>query len=77
MAMEEDLTLGGGHTMQFVDDVSLNCTLKTYNFINRCLPNKFILKIKQQYWEKVNFYGMNIIAQFLSIFPAYHPVSQS
>ena len=42
MAMEEDLTLGGGHTMQFVDDVSLNCTLKTYNFINQCLPNKFI-----------------------------------
>ena len=30
MVVEEDLTLGGGHTMQYTDDVSHKCTLETY-----------------------------------------------
>ena len=29
MVMEEDLTLGGGHTMQYTDGVLYNCTLET------------------------------------------------
>lgn len=28
MLMEEDLPLGGGHTMKYRDDVSYNCTLE-------------------------------------------------
>ena len=37
--MEEDLTLGGGHAMEYTGDVSENCTLDTklinwYNPIN-------------------------------------------
>ena len=27
--MEEDLTLGGGHAMEYTGDVSENCTLDT------------------------------------------------
>ena len=30
MVIEIDLTLGGGHTTQFTDNVSQNCTLETY-----------------------------------------------
>ena len=30
MVMEDDLTLGGGHTLQYTDDVSQKCTLETY-----------------------------------------------
>ena len=44
----ENLTLSGGHTMQYLDDVSQNSTLETYNFVNQCQPNKFNLKSKQQ-----------------------------
>ena len=29
MVMEDDLTLGGGHTVQYTDDVSQNYTLET------------------------------------------------
>ena len=29
-AMEDDLTLGGGHTMQYTDHVLWKCTLETY-----------------------------------------------
>ena len=28
--MENDLTLGGGYTMQYTDDVSQNCIPETY-----------------------------------------------
>ena len=30
MVMTEDLNLGGGHRMQYTDDVSENCILETY-----------------------------------------------
>lgn len=30
MVMEEDLILGGGHIVQYTDNVSQNCTPKTY-----------------------------------------------
>ena len=30
MAKEDDLTLGGGHTMQYTDHVSQKCPLDTY-----------------------------------------------
>lgn len=31
MVMDEDLTLGGGHTIQYSENISQNCTLETYN----------------------------------------------
>lgn len=30
MVMESDLTLGGKHTIQFTEDLLLNCTVETY-----------------------------------------------
>ena len=30
MVTKEDVTLGGGHAMQYTDDVSWNCMLETY-----------------------------------------------
>ena len=30
MVTEDDLTLGGGHTMQYIDHVSWKCTPETY-----------------------------------------------
>lgn len=30
MAMEGDLALGGGHTMQYTYEAAQNCTLETY-----------------------------------------------
>ena len=30
MVMEEDLTMGSRHTVQYTSDVSQNCTLETY-----------------------------------------------
>ena len=30
MMMEDDWTLGGGHTIQYTDNVSQNCTFETY-----------------------------------------------
>ena len=33
MVMEDDLTLGGGHTMQYTDHVSYKCMLETYIFV--------------------------------------------
>ena len=30
MVTKGDLTLGGGHTMQYIDHVSQNCTVETY-----------------------------------------------
>ena len=30
MVMEDDLTLGGGHTMQYTDHVSQKCALELY-----------------------------------------------
>lgn len=30
MVTKEELTLGGGHTMQYTDHVSWTCTLETY-----------------------------------------------
>ena len=33
MVTQEDLTLGGGYTMRYTEDVSQNCTLKTYTIL--------------------------------------------
>ena len=41
MVMEGDLTWGGEHTIQYMDDILQNCKPETYNFINQCHPNKF------------------------------------
>ena len=30
MVTEDDLTLGGGHTIQYTDDASSNCALEIY-----------------------------------------------
>ena len=41
MVMEEDLTWGGEHKMQYTDYVLKNCTPEVYIiFINPCHPNK-------------------------------------
>ena len=45
MVMEDDLTLGGKHTMQHTDHVSQKCTLETYAiFLINDTPGKFNLK---------------------------------
>ena len=41
MVMKDDLTLGGEHTIQYVDHVLQKCIL-----INKCHPNKFNKKEK-------------------------------
>ena len=42
MVTEEVLTLGGGPTIQYTDDVLIELyTWNLYNFINHCHPNKF------------------------------------
>ena len=41
MVTQEDLTLSGGHTVQYTDDVSELYTGNLYNFINQSHPNKF------------------------------------
>ena len=33
MVTKEDLTLGGGHIMKYIDDVWQNCTLETYKIL--------------------------------------------
>ena len=33
MVMEEDLTWGGEHTIQYIDDVLQNCTPETYTIL--------------------------------------------
>ena len=37
----EGLTLGGGHTMQYIDDMSQNCTLEPPTILLISHPNKF------------------------------------
>ena len=42
----ENLTLGGGHTVQYTDDVLWNGTLENYMIsLNKCHPKNLILKI--------------------------------
>ena len=41
MVTEINLTLDSKHTIQYMDDVLQNYTLKTYNFTSQCQPNKF------------------------------------
>ena len=44
----EDLTLGGGHTMQYTDAVSQKCTLETYIFLlTNVTSTHLIKKIKE------------------------------
>ena len=39
--MKGEYTLGDEHTMQYTDNVLLNCTLETHLVINQCHPHKF------------------------------------
>ena len=41
MVMEDDLTLGGGHTVQYADHVAWMCTWNVYDLINQHHSNKF------------------------------------
>ena len=38
MVMEDDLTLGGGYTMQCKDDVLQKCALETYIILTDATP---------------------------------------
>ena len=54
---EKDLTLGGGHTMQYMDRVSKKCTLKTYVILlTNCTP---IHLIKNKEMDTRNLYDKN------------------
>ena len=45
MVMDEDLTLGGGHTRSIYGWCIIElCTQNLYDLINQCHPNKFNLK---------------------------------
>lgn len=46
--MEEDLTLGGGHTGN-IQILYQNFTPETYEPIHQCHPNKFNIKKTQKY----------------------------
>ena len=41
MVMDNDLTLGGGHTMQYTEHDHRNVQLKPIYLINQCHPDKF------------------------------------
>ena len=44
MVMEGDLTLGGGHTIQHIDDVQEKCTLEIYGILlSNVTPTNLIL----------------------------------
>ena len=43
MVIEEDLTLGGGHTVQYTDHVSQKCTPEDYIIV---LPNATPINLK-------------------------------
>ena len=46
MVIEEDLTSGGEHTIQYTDDISQNCSLETYIILlTNVTPINLILKI--------------------------------
>lgn len=47
MAMEEELTLGHEHTIQYTDDGFRTVHLNLYNFANHYHPNKFNKKISK------------------------------
>ena len=46
--MDEDVTSGGGLTMQYADDVSSYCTLKTYIILLAKVTTINLLKIVQK-----------------------------
>ena len=50
------LTLGGGHMLQYTDDVSLKSTLESIYFLNQCLPDKFNKNIHRIKTEKDSIY---------------------
>ena len=41
MVTEDNLAVGGGHTVQYTDLVSEMYTWNLYDPINQCHPNKF------------------------------------
>ena len=50
MVVEDDLTLGAGHTLQYTDIMyHRNVHFKLCNLINHCCPNRFNLKNKVYY----------------------------
>lgn len=53
MVTEEDLTLGGGHTVQYTDNVSQNCTLKTYIILLSNITSKFNFKMSKRKYDCV------------------------
>ena len=54
--MKDDLTLGGGHTMQYTDHVSLKCILETYMILlTNYHPNKFNKKNIKKGGNKLSF----------------------
>ena len=56
MVMTEDLNLGGGHTMQYTDDVSENCILETYIIVLTSVKSinfKTVLDIKDYHFYAV------------------------
>ena len=47
MVMEGDLTLGGKHTIQYTDDVLLNCTLETSVMLLTYVTPIHLIKLKK------------------------------
>ena len=49
--VEEDLTLEGGHSMKYADDVKQNCMLQTYIIVLiNVTPVNFNIKNQRQIW---------------------------
>ena len=44
MVVGDDLILGGGHTIQYMDNIIKIYTRKLYNPVNKRHPNKFFFK---------------------------------
>ena len=55
MATEDDLTLGGVHTMKYTEHVSEECTLENYILINQCHLNKSNEKKKEKIIKNVQY----------------------
>ena len=47
--MEDDLTLGGGHTMQHTDHVPKKCTLDSYRILSTDATSIHIIKKRELY----------------------------
>ena len=45
MVIEDDLTLGGEHTMQYTDGISQNCILETYILLLTTVTPQNLIKM--------------------------------